>query len=329
MPIYNEAKHLQKTIDSVLAQTFTDFTLFISDNYSTDGSSAIVDAAAQKDRRVKKVSPPYHMTSIDHGRYVLENVLNAEQSYKYSIFIGGHDLWKPDLLQCLWASAEVERNPSVVYTDCYEIDESENVLKKWEDLLQTKTTPRSVVPHYVLLGLTHNIVWGGLWREDKRRNVWVRHSCCGADHFLIAEVALLGNLVYQPGSAVFLRKAAEYSVEGAKAYVRKHIPASVQKQPIQDFVNQLEWAAYLVDKAVEGDSLCSQGPAKDMLKNSLLSAYICRYWHNMDGFEGGFETFFNHPKIKSIMGAEMLCIQLHTELSLEISNENTDRLTTP
>ena len=58
MPVYNEARNLQKAIDSVLAQTFTDFKLVISNNFSTDGSDQIIDAAVARDSRVVKVMPP-------------------------------------------------------------------------------------------------------------------------------------------------------------------------------------------------------------------------------------------------------------------------------
>ncbi len=36
MPVYNGAKYIREALDSLLAQTFTDFELIISDNASTD-----------------------------------------------------------------------------------------------------------------------------------------------------------------------------------------------------------------------------------------------------------------------------------------------------
>ena len=38
LPVYNAEGFLAETLDSILAQTFTDFELVISDNASTDGS---------------------------------------------------------------------------------------------------------------------------------------------------------------------------------------------------------------------------------------------------------------------------------------------------
>ena len=41
MPVYNGEPFIRETLDSLLAQTFTDFELIISDNASTDGTEAI------------------------------------------------------------------------------------------------------------------------------------------------------------------------------------------------------------------------------------------------------------------------------------------------
>ena len=41
VPAYNNAEYLAETIDSILAQTFTDFELVIADHSSTDGTLAV------------------------------------------------------------------------------------------------------------------------------------------------------------------------------------------------------------------------------------------------------------------------------------------------
>lgn len=53
VPVYNTEKYLRRCVDSILAQTFTDFELLLIDDGSTDGSSAICDEYAKKDSRVR------------------------------------------------------------------------------------------------------------------------------------------------------------------------------------------------------------------------------------------------------------------------------------
>ena len=55
MPVYNVEKYLPAAIESVLHQSFNDLELILVDDHSTDGSNAICDDYAQKDKRILTV----------------------------------------------------------------------------------------------------------------------------------------------------------------------------------------------------------------------------------------------------------------------------------
>ena len=55
VPVYNTEKYLRECVDSILAQTFTDFELILVNDGSTDGSGAICDEYALKDPRVRVI----------------------------------------------------------------------------------------------------------------------------------------------------------------------------------------------------------------------------------------------------------------------------------
>ena len=55
VPVYKVENYLQKCIDSILAQTFTDFELILVDDGSPDNCPALCDAAAKKDSRVRVI----------------------------------------------------------------------------------------------------------------------------------------------------------------------------------------------------------------------------------------------------------------------------------
>lgn len=58
VPVYNTEKYLRRCVDSILAQTFTDFELLLIDDGSTDTSGAICDEYASADSRVRVFHKP-------------------------------------------------------------------------------------------------------------------------------------------------------------------------------------------------------------------------------------------------------------------------------
>lgn len=58
VPVYNAEKWLHRCVDSILAQTFTDFELLLIDDGSTDRSGAICDEYATRDPRIRVFHQP-------------------------------------------------------------------------------------------------------------------------------------------------------------------------------------------------------------------------------------------------------------------------------
>ena len=57
MPMFNASRYLRECIDSILAQTFTDFELLIADDGSTDNSVEIVESYT--DPRIRLIRRPH------------------------------------------------------------------------------------------------------------------------------------------------------------------------------------------------------------------------------------------------------------------------------
>ena len=58
VPVYNVEKYLRECIDSILNQTFTDFSLILVDDGSTDMSGSICDDYATHDNRITVFHKP-------------------------------------------------------------------------------------------------------------------------------------------------------------------------------------------------------------------------------------------------------------------------------
>ena len=58
LPTYNGENYLAAALDDLLAQTYTDFELIISDNASTDDTGQIAQSYADQDPRIRYVRHP-------------------------------------------------------------------------------------------------------------------------------------------------------------------------------------------------------------------------------------------------------------------------------
>ncbi|MCU0515173.1 MAG: glycosyltransferase [Anaerolineae bacterium] len=58
LPVFNAERYLAAAIDSILAQTFTDFELLLLNDGSSDGSAALIDDYARRDGRIRALHLP-------------------------------------------------------------------------------------------------------------------------------------------------------------------------------------------------------------------------------------------------------------------------------
>lgn len=72
MPVYNGEEYIRDALNSLLAQTFHDFDLIISDNASTDGTGEICLEYAQRDSRVVYVRQKENIGAAANFQFVLE-----------------------------------------------------------------------------------------------------------------------------------------------------------------------------------------------------------------------------------------------------------------
>ncbi len=99
VPVYNVEKYIHRCVDSILAQTFTDFELILVDDGSPDNCGAICDEYAAKDSRIKV----FHQENKGQGaaRNLALDWICANSSSKYVTFIDSDDWVHPQYLRAL------------------------------------------------------------------------------------------------------------------------------------------------------------------------------------------------------------------------------------
>ena len=95
VPVYQVEKYIRQCVDSILAQTFTDFELILVDDGSKDQSGKICDEYAGMDERVKVIHKKNGGLSDARNRGMDQAVGN------YFMFVDSDDYIAPTMVECL------------------------------------------------------------------------------------------------------------------------------------------------------------------------------------------------------------------------------------
>lgn len=97
IPIYNATNHLAETLESVLAQTLTDWELILVDDGSTDGSVTLAENYAARDPRIRVVRQANRGVVAARNR----GIQGAGAASKFLIMLDHDDVWEIDALSVL------------------------------------------------------------------------------------------------------------------------------------------------------------------------------------------------------------------------------------
>ena len=100
IPVYNVENYLKDCIDSVLAQTFTDFELILVDDGSPDKSGLICDEYSEKDSRIRV----FHQEN--QGQAAARNFGVTKAATDWICFVDSDDVIHPQMLSTLFGAVE-------------------------------------------------------------------------------------------------------------------------------------------------------------------------------------------------------------------------------
>lgn len=98
IPLYNKEKSVRETLESVLAQTYTDYEVIVIDDGSTDNSLNVVQEFVREKCKVygvkcKVITQPNAGVSAARNRGIME------AKGEYVAFLDGDDIWDKDFLK--------------------------------------------------------------------------------------------------------------------------------------------------------------------------------------------------------------------------------------
>ena len=119
MPVHNALPYLHQSINSIVGQTLGDFEFVILDDASSDGSSELLQAWAQKDERIK-----IHRSEKRLGLSASSNAVVRKATSPIIARMDADDVAHPDRLKRQWEVMNERPDAVVVGTLCDGIDSS-------------------------------------------------------------------------------------------------------------------------------------------------------------------------------------------------------------
>lgn len=159
VPVYNTEKYLSRCMESIFAQTFSDFELFLVDDGSTDKSGEICEQYAKSDSRVKV----FHQSNQGQGvaRNKALDWMYANSNCKWICFVDSDDWLHPKMLEYLYQAAKQYNSKISI---CQFEKKAEIVSDDEVGQLVVKLCPTE--EFYCGNSLHSVVVWGKLYHRD-------------------------------------------------------------------------------------------------------------------------------------------------------------------
>ena len=210
LPVRNGLPFVRTALDSLLAQTYADFELIISDNASDDGTADVCAEYASRDSRIRLIRNEQNI-----GGAANFNRAFQESRGRYFKWAAADDVCLPTFLErCVDV---VNDSPRVVlcYPKTQLIDAQGRRIEECQDNMHIDNASAMWRFRYVL----RNYIWAnpifGLLRADVVRKTQLHGAYPGSDSVLAAEIALQGQFHELP-DLLFLRRV--HDDQSMKAY---------------------------------------------------------------------------------------------------------------
>jgi rhamnosyltransferase len=124
----NGGAYLEEQLDSLLAQSETQWTLIIRDDHSVDATSAIIREFSDKDKRIQWLQNRANVSGSALGNFSVLLSAAYDAGAEYVFCCDQDDVWEPEKLKVMMAGLqELEgesRAPSLLHHDLVVVNES-------------------------------------------------------------------------------------------------------------------------------------------------------------------------------------------------------------
>lgn len=235
IPVYNVEQYIIACLNSVAAQTYTDYEVILIDDCGTDRSMALVDDFLKTSTIADKVLVLRH--NQNRGLSAARNTGTSEAKGEYVYYLDSDDTISPDCLEKLARKAEETEADIVVGNIC--IVDEDNLISDYKIKgLNDSVTGNDDIFHSFLFSHYYVMAWNKLIRHDflERNNISFVEGLIHEDQawsFSLACVASKMSFIHDDTYNYLIRKSG----------IQKGTPFSIRFNAYCTLINYYEQEA--------------------------------------------------------------------------------------
>jgi len=175
IPVYNAETHLNRCIESVLNQTYSNLEILLVDDGSQDSSGRICDGFAQLDTRVRVTH------QRNRGVSVARNIGLREFCGEYVAFVDSDDFLCPDAIEVLYDRILQDKSDLVIGKHINHYPDGGRVPKKYDWVRESVLTCDEALRHVGGEEDLPCVFWGKLFRGTVLRGLVIPDLLRGED----------------------------------------------------------------------------------------------------------------------------------------------------
>ncbi len=254
VPVYKAENYINRCVDSILAQTFTDWELLLIDDGSPDNSGSICDEYSRKDQRIRVFHKKNGGVSSARQKG-LEEALG-----EYTIHADPDDWVEPSMLEKLYGKAKEDNADMVICDFIYQYHRGGVI---------SKQTPQNTEAETVLRQLLFQQLHGSCCNKLVRRSCYSTYDINFPKNIICWEdLYVICSLLTHPMKVSYLPEAFYHydCVTNENSIVRK--------QNIDALLSQMRFIEHFEELGYSDDILypSKRGTKRMAFESGLLSA---------------------------------------------------------
>ena len=188
-PVYNGEQYIRQALDSILAQTYCDFEIVISDNASVDSTASICQEYAVKDSRIRYFRQEHNVGAAANFNFVFSQARG--ELFKWAAH---DDVLHPEFLEECIAALDALPDVILAYTKVNRIDAQGDITGAYDYPMRVDHPLPSVRFGDLILINHFCVAVFGVIRTEFLAQTPLIAPFVGSDRTLLAELGLRGRL---------------------------------------------------------------------------------------------------------------------------------------